>query len=364
MPKKKILVLMKRFGSNKDMVKDNFGREIRLFEQLAKKYKIDFICPDYKLREKFHIKKNGIDFFVVPFSLFDPFTLLVAISSMIRENKYDVIIPTTEPIFGIIGYHFAKKFNIPIIYEVQDNYDIYASYKIPFIKMLDYRVIRKSDYVFYSNYPLMKKLEFLRKRKIEIIENGIDLSQFRIIKKRIARERLKIKQNLKLIAYTGHISKDRGIELLIQAIKELHEEDDSIHLLLSGKVDKDINIRHPFIIYEELPKREQLVMALNASDVLVIASPDNAFTRYCFPQKLPEYMAVNVPIVATAVGDVIRILEPFNGSLCKPDSMEDLKNKINMQLKRKNINYRKIAMNYTWEKLSKKIDRIIVEVIK
>jgi len=50
--KKKILVLMKRFGSNKDMVKENFGREIRLFEQLSRKYDIDFLCFDYNKKQR------------------------------------------------------------------------------------------------------------------------------------------------------------------------------------------------------------------------------------------------------------------------------------------------------------------------
>jgi len=131
--------------------------------------------------------------------------------------------------------------------------------------------------------------------------------------------------------------------------------------LLSGKVDKDINIKLQFIIYEKLPKREQLVLGINASDVLIIASSDNPFTRFSFPQKLFEYMAVDVPIVATAVGDVVRILQPFQDSLCKPSSIEDLKNKIKIQLKKRNMNYRKVAMNYTWERLSKKLDRIIKE---
>ena len=134
--------------------------------------------------------------------------------------------------------------------------------------------------------------------------------------------------------------------------------------LLSGKVDAGIDIKQPFIIYEELPKREQIVMALNASDVLIIASSDNPFTRYAFPQKLFEYMAVNVPVVATAVGDVERILKPFKGSLCRPDDIGDLKNKIKMQLKKKSINYRKAAVKYSWSNLSKKIDEMIMKVAK
>lgn len=361
MAKKRILVLMKRFGSNKDMVKENFGREIRLFEQLSKKYRIDFVCPDYHLRERFKIKKNGISYFVAPVSFLNPFSMVNLINKLMSRNKYDVIIPTSEPLLGIVGYYFSRKYRMPIVYEVQDNYEAYDSYKIPFVKSMDHYVIKKSDYVFYSNCALMKKLKFLRGKKIEVIENGIDLKLFKKVPRKVARKALKIGQDIKLIAYAGHISRHRGINYLIEAVKQVREKDASVYLLLSGKVDKDINIKLPFIIYKKLPKREQLVLGLNASNVLVIASSDNPFTMYCFPQKLFEYMAVNVPIVATAVGDIVRILQPFEGSLCKPNSIEDLKSKIIAQLNKKNINYRKVAMNYTWKKLSKKLDKIICE---
>ncbi len=364
MHKKKILVLMKRFGSNKDMVKENFGREIRLLEPLAKKYTIDFLCPDYHLREKFKIKKNGINYFVVPVSFLNPFPMINSINRLMSKNDYDVIIPTTEPLLGIVGYYFSRKYKISMVHEVQDNYEMYDSYKIPFVKYLEHKVIKKSDYIFYSNYPLMKKLRFLRKDKFEIIENGVDLKLFRRVQKKTARTTLKIKQNIKLVTYTGHISEDRGINNLIEAVRQLREKDKTIYLLLSGKADEGFNIKHSFIIYEELPKREQLVMALNASDVLIIASSDNPFTRYCFPQKLFEYMAVNVPIVATAVGDVIRILKPSRDSLCMPGSIDDLKAKIAVQLKKKNISHRKVAEHYTWEKLSKKVDKMVIHVTK
>jgi len=329
---------MKRFGSNKDMVKENFGREIRLFEQLSKKYRVDFLCPDYHLRERFNIKKNGVNYFIVPVSFLNPFSMMKSINKLIRKNKYDLIVPTTEPLLGIIGYYFSRKYNIPIVYEVQDNYEIYDSYKIPFVRFMEHNVIKKSDYVFYSNYTLMKKLKFLHKDKFEIIENGVDLKLFKKIPRKVARKALKINQNIKLVAYTGHISKERGIDNLIKAVAQLRKNNKLIYLLLSGKVDKDINIKLQSVIYKKLPTREKLVLGLNASDVLIIASSDNPFTRYSFPQKLFEYMAVNIPIVATAVGDVVRILQPFQNSLCKPGSIEDLKNKINIQLKKGHIN--------------------------
>ncbi|MBR9706800.1 glycosyltransferase family 4 protein [Candidatus Pacearchaeota archaeon] len=343
------------------MVKDNFGREIRLFEQLTNKYEVHFLCTDFHLKQDFITKKNDIQYYVVPSSLMFPLSIIRRVKKLIKKNRYDYIIPTTEPLLGIIGYYYAKKYNIPIIYEVQDNYEIYDTYKIPFIRKLDYNVIKKSDAVFFSNYALMNKLRFLRNETSPIIENGVDLDTFKIIPKKFCRKKLNIDQKTKLITYTGHISKDRGIDKLIQAVKELREKDKTFYLLLSGKIDKGMNIKYPFVLFKALPKKEELVMALNASDILIIASTDNPFTKYSFPQKLLEYMAVNVPIVATAVGDVVRILKPFKGSLCKPGSIQDLKNKILLQLNKK-MDYRKEAMKYTWKVLSKRLDNIIKSV--
>jgi len=359
MPKKKILVLLKRFGSNKDMVMDNFGREIRLFELLSKKYDIDIVCGDYHKRQDFTLERGGLTYHVVPASFLNPFSLWNKINSLHREKGYDVIIPTSEPLLGIIGYLFSRMHKLPIIYEVQDNYEFYDSYKLPFVATLDRYVVRKSDFVFFSNFALMDKLKKIRSKNSIVIENGIDIVMFKQVQRERARKLLNLEKNIKLVTYTGHISKTRGIDILIEAVRGLRENDKTIFLLLSGKVDNDVNINSPFIIYRKLPTRQQLVLGLNASNVLVIASTNNEFARYSFPQKLFEYMAVNVPIVATSVGDVVRILKPFKNSLCKPNDIEDLKRKITLQLKKDHIEYRKTASEYTWEKLSKRLDKII-----
>ena len=58
----KILVVMKRFGTNKDMVMEDFGRQIRLFENLSKEHEIDFLCMDYKKKENKDVKRNNMNF--------------------------------------------------------------------------------------------------------------------------------------------------------------------------------------------------------------------------------------------------------------------------------------------------------------
>src|SRR3989344_8248787 len=128
-----ILVIMKRFGANKDMVMQNFGRQIRLFEPLAKKHKIDFLCPDYVKKEDKTITNKGIKYIVKPAGLFSIISFLSYFKNLIKKEKYDIIVATTDPLIGIISYSYSKKFKIPFVYELQDNFEIYDAYKIPFV---------------------------------------------------------------------------------------------------------------------------------------------------------------------------------------------------------------------------------------
>ena len=132
---------------------------------------------------------------------------------------------------------------------------------------------------------------------------------------------------------------------------------------MSGKIDKDIDIKQKNIIFRKLPKRGEVVLGINASDVAVLPNPVNKFTEYCFPYKLMEYMACNVPIVATNIGDVSLVLKKYEGSLCKPSNSEDLAQKIILKFKDNKIpNYKKDLKELEWKVLSKKLDRIISNI--
>ena len=94
-----LLIVMKRFGANKDMVLGNFGRQIRLFEPLAKKHKIDFFCPDYVKKESFEAVKNKIKYIIRPASLLKCISLLKSLNSIVKQEKYDAIVATTDPTY-------------------------------------------------------------------------------------------------------------------------------------------------------------------------------------------------------------------------------------------------------------------------
>jgi|TARA_B100001964_G_scaffold200647_1_gene227872 glycosyltransferase involved in cell wall biosynthesis len=358
----KILVIMKRFGAAKDMVMENFGRQIRLFEPLAKKHKIDFVCPDYIKKESKIIKRNGIRFIVSPITLFSAGKFILSLNGLIKKEKYDVIIATTDPLIGIMGYHYSKKFKIPLVYDLQDNFEIYDTYKIPFIGYFDKKIIKKADIVLTVSENLKKYASKFRSKKSYVIQNGVDLNFFRTIDKNKSRKKLKLPLDIKIIVYIGYLRNLKGFDIMIDALHKVMEKHPNTYLLLSGQIGKGIDINQKNVIYRKFTNRQDVVSGINAADVAILPNPDNNFARYCFPYKIVEYMACNAPIVATDVGDVSLLLRKYKGSLCKPDDSEDLANKIISKLKEnKRVDYSKDMRNFTWEKLAKKLDKIITD---
>ena len=359
----KILVIMKRFGANKDMVGENFGRQIRLFENLAKKHRIDFFCPDYVKKESDTIIRKGIRYIVRPVSLILVFSLYSSLKELIKKESYDVIVASTDSLIGIIGYKLSKKFNIPLIYDLQDNFESYDTYKIPFVKHFDRKVLRRADAVITVSESLKKYISKIRDGPIYIIQNGIDLKLFKITNKVISRKKLKLPLKSKIIVFIGHIEKLKGGQILIDAFNIIRDGYPDTYLLLSGKIGNDVDINKKNVIYRKFPKREEVVLGINAADVAVLPNPVNIFTKYCFPYKLLEYMACNVSIVATDVGDVAGLLKKYDGSLCKPNDALDLAQKIMGKLQLDDrINYRKYLREFDWRILSMKMEKIINDI--
>lgn len=356
----KILVIMKRFGANKDMVGENFGRQIRLFENLAKKHEIDFFCPDYVKKESKAITRDGIRYIIMPVSLLSVFSFYGSLKKLIKKERYDVIIASTDSLIGIIGHKLSKKFGIPLVYDLQDNFESYDTYRIPFVKYFDRKVLKKADAVITVSDSLKKYISKIRSGPIYTIQNGTDLNLFKITDKTTARKKLKLPLKAKIIVFIGHVEKLKGGQILIDAFDIIREGYPDTYLLLSGKIGSDININKKNVIYRKFPKREEVVLGINAADVAVLPNPVNSFTKYCFPYKLLEYMACNVPIVATDVGDVSELLGKYEGSLCKPDDAFDLAKKLIAKLQFDGrVNYRKGLGKFDWRILSRKLDEIL-----
>lgn len=360
----KILVFTSRYTATRDIINEDFGRQVRLFENLRKfGHKIDFYCVDYKNLEHKDTYLHNIKVFIRPFSYLKFFSFLSDLRKVIKSNKYDLIISTSDPLWGIIGYFLAKKFKTRFAYDIQDNYELYKSYKIPFLSLIEKHVTKKADLVMCASNILTDKVKKIRKKKTITIPNGVDTEIFKPMDKIKARKRLKIPLNTKIISYIGSIQMMQGIDILFETFQELRKEIKDLKLMIAGRIvtvykevfDKK-NLNKDGIIYlGSLPQKE-VVYAINAADVLVLPYPKNSFTEVMYaPYKLVEYMACNKPVVITDAGEMNKNVKNKK-MIAKAGSVNDLKEKIKYALKLKKVNSRADSLKFSWENIASKLN--------
>ena len=360
----KILVLTSRYTATRDIIGEDFGRQTRLFSALKKTgHEIDFLVADYRKLESRNAKLNGINVVIRPFSLFHFFGFLKDLNGALKSKKYDVMIASSDPLWGIIGNYFSKKYNTRFIYDLHDNYETYESYKIPFVRQLDNYAMKNADAITAVSYALKEKVSKIRKKDVFVIQNGINLELFRPMDKITCRKKLKLPLKSKIIGYTGTLQKSLGVDILVRVFENLKKDIHGLKLLLVGRrgTDKsdDPDIKKKDVITFDVLSQKDVVLAINAADVAVMPSPSNEFTKYCFPYKCTEYMACNTPIVASGLSDVAMMLKGQGSSLVQPGNEDDLSGKIRIQMSKGKIDYRKNLKGFSWDDMAKKLDKII-----
>lgn len=363
----KLLLLTKRFGSGKDHILEDFGRQVRLAQYLAKAdNEVHMIAADYTKKQSFSKELHKMKVFVYPLSLFSIINFMKKLRNKIKKEKYDAIIASGDPIFGIMAYFSNKK--IPIIYDLQDNFEEYKAYRIPSIKYFDRKVLKKSKLVIVVSNSLGKVAEKFNK-KIAMITNGVDLNKIKVLNKNKARKKLRLSLKAKIIGYAGRYEgrgQKEGIDLLIQAFQKFKKQNNNAYLLLIGdgntlRINKEKDKNR--IIVRESVSHEKLMEFLSAADILVIAHIQSEFTKYMYsPYKLSEYMVFSKPIVCSDVGEMKSL---FNSKLIfKQNNIQDLIEKLKIAMNINKINYSKQLKKLNWEYLAKKLDKEIRKAIK
>jgi glycosyltransferase involved in cell wall biosynthesis len=136
-----------------------------------------------------------------------------------------------------------------------------------------------------------------------------------------------------VIGYFGSIWKVKGLDVLLQAARELLTLHEPFKLLVSGNADKnpyfigrieELNLKDHVILTGFL-STDSLITAMSAADILVEPKIDDEENQAAFPQKLAEYLAMGKPIVASAIGDIPEFLhDQYDALLCRPGDPDSL----------------------------------------
>ena len=230
----------------------------------------------------------------------------------------------------------AKKYDIPVVVTLHS----FASYALPQITFKKpYRVISWLKAWFHQEMKKMYIDFFICPSNIfaEHLKNkvGIDSNKVKVVPHFTDWENTtEVKgPNNKNILYVGRLSKEKGIQYLIQAMSKIKEKYSEAELHIVGEGNMEQNLKDlankldmgDKVIFHGYVAHENLANLYRKSTVLVLPS----ICKEMFGFTLIEAMSQGTPVITTNMGgQAERIQDGFNGYLVNPKDPEDLAEKI------------------------------------
>lgn len=192
-----------------------------------------------------------------------------------------------------------------------------------------------------SEYESALRYKIAPKKKMCIIENGIDFTKFKNNDKNReeTRKEYNIKENEIVIGVVGRLSEQKDPMTMIKAFELVHKENKNTRLMYvgSGELEEEVkkyarenNISDKVIITGWVNNVEKYIPAF---DIAVLPSKWEGFGLV-----LIEYMACDKPIIATNVGGIKDIIKnEENGLLVEGENEKQLYEAIKRYIKDKKI---------------------------
>jgi len=290
------------------------------------------------------------------------------IEETLKKDRYDLIY-ACHPF--LIFNRFKKPFIVRFFglhksfgETISSNWRIKSSKLFHFFySYFDYKTIQAANkIIFDSKTTLIKAERYYPKYKDKFIHipNFVDTTKFYPFeepKKDKLRKKFGLEKNKKYLLFVGRLEPLKGIQLLIDAIKELRITID-IELLVAGKGILLKRVKsYSFVRYLGRISNEEINEVYNIADLFILPS----FHEGC-PITPMEAMASGCLVLASDVGDIKEIIGD-DRLVFKIWDKEELKKKIFKFLnidkekrnKIKNALLKRVRNNYDINKVSKKM---------
>jgi len=254
------------------------------------------------------------------------------------KKKPEIIVASGDCYIGLLGYRLAKKLNAKFVFDVYDKYDEFGAY-FNFFWFNSYQfLLRNSDICLFASKALAEYHQSKVKRFI-IVPNGIDDELFKPIDRNEARKQLGLDESRVYIGYFGTLDVDRGIDDLLAAHAILIAEGKKYELLIAGKSRQGLDINKPMVNYLGNLPYDRVPVAMATCDILTLPYRHSSYLDMASSCKIAEYLAVEIPIVATKTPNLeknfeIQIIQLKN-MLALPNEPKSLSEKIKLQLEKR-----------------------------
>ena len=261
----------------------------------------------------------------------------------LRKNNFDIVLVfAASPIFQVVvGYFMKLFFKTKLVTWVQDIWpeNLYAlniirnKYLLSFINMLTTITYNLCDVLIGQSESFKKILKKRSNKKTYFIPNYSETFKFN--------NSIKSQKNKKYfnLVYAGNVGKAQNLLTLLEASKKVKNTKkllikifgDGVELSKIKKFIKDNDLKN-VKLYGKV-SREQIYLEYKKADALYISLNKDKFLNYTIPSKLQTYLIMSKPIIASAAGEIEKIIYKSNVGYCsKPENVNLLVKNLNKML--------------------------------
>lgn len=283
----------------------------------------------YEIISNPEVSFTEISLLKFPYLIFKRIAFLLKLFLHIRKENYDIIYihSAVNVIPGLAGFLLRKK----IIWHINETFEAVGRNKIKG-KIIGF----VSDKIILASPSCQSIIPKTALKKCKLIYNAIDTELYKRAKyDESILQYFKIPNGSKIVLFVGYLSKRKGVDILVDAVKIISDKISNIYFILVGDVSntsrdfvadtkkriKDLQIDDKIIF---AGFRNDIPAMMKICDVFILPSRNEA----C-PISLIEAMASGKPIISTNVGCVNDLLDNGKaGIIISSESPYELSNAI------------------------------------
>jgi glycosyltransferase involved in cell wall biosynthesis len=245
-------------------------------------------------------------------------TTIKTIKKFIIENKIDIV-HTHNYKSDLMGM-FATKFSSTTKWMATHHGWIGTDQKLEFYEKIDSFILKSSQKVVLVSQKVKQKFLHLKKERIVIIDNGIPIEKFdQLNRSEDIRRSLGIGSQDCAIVIVGRLAVEKGHEILLKAAVEVIKNTQDVKFIIVGdgplrevlkKKSHDLALSD-YVVFTGI--REDMPDIYASCNMMV-----NASYAEGLPMTILEAMASRLPVIATDVGAVGKVIKNQENGILLP----------------------------------------------
>lgn len=243
------------------------------------------------------------------------------VKKLLKNTKYDLIIIENTPQYGLILKHFFSKY---LVLHLHNDY-LNASSKF------NKKILETYDKIFAISNYIKKRIDSVETtNKVEVLYNGVDLNQFKVVEKDYKlMKKFNISETDFVFICSGRIVSEKGILELIKAFNKVSLKNEVLLIVgspyygtnkASSYMRKVLEVakKNNRIHFTGYIKHSEIGRLYSIGDFGIIPSKCNE----AFGLSAVEFLASGMPVIVTNDGALPEIVNEKSGIIIDKNNLE------------------------------------------